>query len=687
MAGQDAEGTPWEGMDPWDDGTEAWRAALTDAELSAWRDWQSRARRRLDDQVRDDLGGTSAGAAVDPGHPATHTVEIEVSVPTEGGAVDELTATLRSGGDSGETVLLHRVDGEDPARYRSSPIALRHGDDLLAATRLQNEALERAKDELEQSLRERTAALELAIEQMESADTIIDRWSLDGTINYMNQFGLDTFGYTAEEVVGKPAIGSIVPDTPARLQEWRAVTEQIVAEPNRNHHSELLCKSKDGSPVWVAFRNRPILDADNNITEIFSVGIDITERRMRETELREAKDRMETELNIGRDIQMSMLPLEFPAFPDRSEFTVFAKLEPAREVGGDFYDFFLIDDHHLCFCVGDVSDKGVPAALMMAVTTTLITSRATNDSSPASILTHVNDELCRRNESSMFVTLFVCILDLRSGEMQYTNAGHNPPYVKRRTGDVVKLDERHGPVAGALEGMAYGGDTITLEPGDRVLLFTDGVTEAMDPDHELYTEERLETLLDETGSTASEDLVGEVFASVKEHQGRAEQSDDITILSVRFDGTATDEPDRLGVSMENRLDDIPRVLDEIGAWIEGRGIDDSVRRTMLLVLDDLLANVVIYAYQQDDDKTVDITVERFADRLSMTVADDGRPFNPFGVNAPDVTASIEERGIGGLGIHLMRTMMDEYEYTRRTGRNVVTVVKRLQPGPDEGASQ
>ncbi len=174
---------------------------------------------------------------------------------------------------------------------------------------------------------------------------------------------------------------------------------------------------------------------------------------------------------------------------------------------------------------------------------------------------------------------------------------------------------------------------------------------------------------------------------MKAHQGDAEQSDDITILSVRFDGVETRTTDRLLVSMHNRLDDIPGVLDEIGAWIGSHEIDDSVRRTMLLVLDDLLANVVTYAYEQEDAHEVEVTVERFADRLSLTVSDDGRPFNPFGVNAPDVTASIEERGVGGLGIHLMRTMMDEYEYTRRTGRNVVTVAKRLQAGPDEGASQ
>ena len=142
---------------------------------------------------------------------------------------------------------------------------------------------------------------------------------------------------------------------------------------------------------------------------------------------RSAKERMESELNIGRDIQMSMVPVNFPPFPDRTEFTIYATLQPAREVGGDFYDFFLIDDDLLCVCVGDVSGKGVPSALFMAVTKTLIKSMAKNDSSPASILTHVNDELSHNNESSMFVTIFLAIMNVSNGQLTYCNAGHNPP--------------------------------------------------------------------------------------------------------------------------------------------------------------------------------------------------------------------------------------------------------------------
>jgi sigma-B regulation protein RsbU (phosphoserine phosphatase) len=210
--------------------------------------------------------------------------------------------------------------------------------------------------------------------------------------------------------------------------------------------------------------------------------------------IKKHSDRMEQELNVGHDIQMSMLPLEFPAFPERSEFSLHATLKPAREVGGDFYDFFFVDDDHLCLVVGDVSGKGVPAALFMAVTKTMIKSQATDDPSPASIITRVNDDLSADNPASMFVTLFIAIVNTRTGEFRFTNAGHNPPYILR-SDELECLDQRHGPIIGAVEGVAFREDSASLNRADTLLIFTDGVTEAMSPADELYSEARLEALL------------------------------------------------------------------------------------------------------------------------------------------------------------------------------------------------
>ena len=369
---------------------------------------------------------------------------------------------------------------------------------------------------------------------VESANDAIITIDAAGRVLLWNQHATKLFGYSYDEMIGR-RLDVIIPE---RFRETHHERQRRVAEGEETRvigsTVELSAMHRDGHEFPIELS----LAMWESEGDLFFSGIirDITVRKEAEEVLRLAKERMEDELNVAADIQMSMLPLEFPAFPDRQEFSVHAMLEPAREVGGDFYDFFLIDADHLCFCIADVSDKGVPAALFMAVTKTLIKSHASPDSSPASILTAANEELCEDNESSMFVTIFLCILDLRTGSLVYTNAGHNPPYIKTSRGDVVILDERHGPVAGAVAGVAYGEDDRQLDPGDYVVLFTDGVTEAMNPNHELYSEEALESLLEETTLESSEQATALIFESVRDHAGSAEQSDDITVLTLEFVG-------------------------------------------------------------------------------------------------------------------------------------------------------
>ena len=252
-----------------------------------------------------------------------------------------------------------------------------------------------------------------------------------------------------------------------------------------------------------------------------------------------SKERMEAELNIARSIQFSMVPLEFPPFPDREEFALHATLVPAREVGGDFYDFFLIDDDHLFFCVADVSGKGVPAALFMAVSKTLLKSNAAKTISPASIVSRTNDELARDNDESMFVTVWLGILTLTTGELRYTNAGHNPPYVRTREGELVRLDQRHGPVVAAVEGMRYGEGTAMLAAGDTVLLYTDGVSEAMDPAGRLFEEKGLTRLILAASPVSVEEIVNVTTEGVWECQDSAPQADDVTVLALQYYGAVS----------------------------------------------------------------------------------------------------------------------------------------------------
>lgn len=253
---------------------------------------------------------------------------------------------------------------------------------------------------------------------------------------------------------------------------------------------------------------------------------------------RSAKERMEAELNVAREIQFSMLPLDFP---ERREFELHARLVPAREVGGDFYDFFFVDDEHLCLCVADVSDKGVPAALFMAVSKAILKSVAGQLPSPGALLTRANAELARDNEASMFVTAWLGILDLRSGRLAFTNAGHNPPYVTRSDGGLTRVGSLHGPPLAVLEGIEYGEDELLLQTGDSILLYTDGVPEAMSPEGALYGEARLEGVLGSTTSASTRELVEAAADDVWRFQGSAVQADDLTLLALRYRGLAQSE--------------------------------------------------------------------------------------------------------------------------------------------------
>lgn len=249
-----------------------------------------------------------------------------------------------------------------------------------------------------------------------------------------------------------------------------------------------------------------------------------------------AKERIESELRIAHDIQMGILPKVFPAFPERTEVDVYATIVPAKEVGGDLYDFFFIDDSQLCFLVGDVSGKGVPAAFFMAVTKTLLKAVTERGAEPGAILAKVNDDLAADNPSCMFVTLFLAILDLETGTLRYANAGHNPPVLLGFKGDLQWIDTLEEPMAGAMPDMTYTTRAMQLEPGDTLFMYTDGVTEAMNTNGALYEETRL---LDTLAAHAGDDitsLIRGVEASVAAFAGEAEQSDDITMLAVRYVG-------------------------------------------------------------------------------------------------------------------------------------------------------
>ncbi|WP_343032230.1 SpoIIE family protein phosphatase [Allochromatium palmeri] len=250
-----------------------------------------------------------------------------------------------------------------------------------------------------------------------------------------------------------------------------------------------------------------------------------------------AKERIESELAIARDIQMSILPKLFPPIPNRDEFDLRALIVPAREVGGDFYDFFPLDKDRLCFLIADVSGKGVPAALFMAVTKTLIKSTARDRQDPAEILTQVNAELAADNASNMFVTVFCGVLDARTGALEYVNAGHNPPVLIGTGGQSPRwLKGTPQLLLGIMEGVVYRSASLRLAPGERLLLYTDGVTEAMNGQDEFYSEVRLLDTLESEPQPDLVSLLAMLLERVQSFAGETPQSDDITLLAIEYRG-------------------------------------------------------------------------------------------------------------------------------------------------------
>lgn len=246
------------------------------------------------------------------------------------------------------------------------------------------------------------------------------------------------------------------------------------------------------------------------------------------------KERIGAELDVATHIQASMLPCIFPAFPERSEFDIYASMQPAKEVGGDFYDFFLIDDDHLAVVIADVSGKGVPAALFMVIAKTLIKDHTQAGTDPSQVFTKVNQQLCESNDEGMFVTAWMGVLEISTGHMVFVNAGHNPPLIRQGNGKWEYLKQRPGFVLAGMEDIRYKSGELQLNPGDALYLYTDGVTEATNTDEMLYGEARLKVILDTADYDTSEQQLASIKEDVEMFVGDAPQFDDITMLVLKL---------------------------------------------------------------------------------------------------------------------------------------------------------
>lgn len=378
------------------------------------------------------------------------------------------------------------------------------------------------------------------------------------------------------------------------------------------------------------------------------------------------KERISVELSLAAQIQAHMLPCVFPPFPDRSEFDIYATMTPAKEVGGDFYDFYMVDDDHLAIVMADVSGKGVPAALFMMISKTLIKSNVQMGLSPKEVLERVNDQLCENNQVEMFVTVWLGILQISTGRLVCANAGHEYPAIKRRNGKFELFKDKHGFVVGGMEHSRYREYELRLAPGEMLFVYTDGVTEAVNPANELFGTERMLAALNAAGIEDAAALLKYVHGAVDAFAGDAPQFDDITMLCLRMCDT-----DTLTLDPSE-----PDALERFAAFAEARvsaaAVPAAVAAKIGIVVDEIGSNIVRYSAAH----RASLTCTAENGEVKLIFRDNGIAFDPLAVPDPDTTLPADQREIGGLGICLVKKAADQLRYCREGEENVLTFVKK-----------
>lgn len=391
------------------------------------------------------------------------------------------------------------------------------------------------------------------------------------------------------------------------------------------------------------------------------------------------KERIGAELNVATQIQADMLPRIFPPFPDRTEFDIYATMTPAKEVGGDFYDFFLIDRDHLGLVMADVSGKGVPAALFMVIAKTLIKNRAMMGGNPAQILHDVNNQLCEGNEAELFVTVWFGILEISTGHVIAANAGHEYPALKRAAGKFMLMKSKHSPAVATMEDMNFRENEFIMKPGDMLYIYTDGVAEATNSDEELYGTDRMIDALNKNADLKVDEILANVKRDVDEFTGDAPQFDDITMLGIKYYGGEVNKMGtgkRLDISAEvKNLDEVLAFVDE---QLEEYGCSPKIQMQIDIAVEEIFVNIANYAYNPEVGPA-EIRVETQEAPLSVaiTFTDGGVPYDPLKKPDPDVTLPAEERQIGGLGIYMVKKSMDAISYEYKDGKNILTIKKKL----------
>ena len=387
---------------------------------------------------------------------------------------------------------------------------------------------------------------------------------------------------------------------------------------------------------------------------------------------------MEQELRIASDIQQRMLPKVYPPFPERTDIDIYGEVVTAKKVGGDLFDFF-IRDEKLYFSIGDVAGKGVPAALVMAVARSMFRSASMTHTSPKLIVESINRSVCQSNDSFMFVTLFMGVLDLNTGRLSYTNAGHEPPVLVGGAHTRFVNVDNNIPL-GLRPDWEYSEQRSLVDKGTTLFLYTDGYTEAETEDHEQFGRKRM---CDEALRLSAEHLDSRTFVQTIRKAERVfvnyvPQSDDISLLAIKYQGSHDKTIYRRGISLVNNVQEVPALAIFIGSICEDMRFDELTTAGVNLAVEEAVVNVMNYAFPEGKRSTILLEVTADDDAVTFELRDDGMPFDPTMAETGDVVEATKQQKMGGLGIHLMRHYMDVISYERQNSQNVLTMKKFLK---------
>lgn len=388
------------------------------------------------------------------------------------------------------------------------------------------------------------------------------------------------------------------------------------------------------------------------------------------TETTREKQRIESELSIARQIQMNLVPRTFSPFAEHDNLELFAILHPAKEVGGDFYDFFFKEDK-LVFAIGDVSGKGVPAALVMSVTRTLFRVNGEKCCSAADMVNGINEVLTVDNDSNMFVTLFVGIYDLSTGELDFCNAGHDYPMIVSPN-DVSTLKTDSNIPVGIMPGYKFIGSNYKLDIGGTLLLYTDGVIEAVNSDNVQFGENRLAEIAKSNADLPPIDMLTEIQNRLDEFENTGTQFDDITLLAFRQKSAHDTKTKELVIN--NNLNEISKIPEFLEVFISENNLDAGLLFNLNLIIEEAVVNTISYGYPDHRKDTIRIIATPEMGAVAIKIIDAANPFNPLESEAVDISSDISDRGIGGLGIHLIKNLSSEIEY-KYTGNNNILILR------------